>query len=63
MAQAIYAVNHIQVDWNKEAVQSAKDYLSTQHFSRAGLIEQLSSSAGEGYTMAQAIYAVNHVGL
>jgi hypothetical protein len=33
------------------------------HFSRAGLIDQLSSSAGDGYTTAQAIYAVNHVGL
>jgi hypothetical protein len=32
-------------------------------FSRAGLIQQLSSSAGEGFTYAQAVYAVNKVGL
>jgi hypothetical protein len=37
--------------------------LSTQRFARAGLILQLSSSFGEGFTKAQAISAVNHVGL
>ena len=30
-------------------------------FSRAGLIQQLSSPAGEGFTPAQARYAVNKV--
>jgi hypothetical protein len=30
-------------------------------FSRSGLIEQLSSSAGEKFTPAQARYAVNKV--
>jgi hypothetical protein len=29
--------------------------------SRAELIQQLSSSAGEGFTYAQALYAVNKV--
>jgi hypothetical protein len=62
-ADAIFAVNHITVDWNAEAVQSAKEYLSFQHFSRAGLIQQLSSRYGDGYTPAQAIYVANHVGL
>jgi hypothetical protein len=46
-----------------EAVRSAKDYLSMTHFSRAGLIQQLSSKYGSGYTVAQATYAANHVGL
>jgi hypothetical protein len=32
-------------------------------FSRASLIDQLSSSAGEGFTLAQATYAANQVGL
>ncbi|HEY7043547.1 MAG TPA: Ltp family lipoprotein [Nocardioidaceae bacterium] len=62
-ADAIFAVNHIQVDWNEQAVQSAKDYLSMSHFSRVGLIQQLSSKYGDGYTVAQATYAANHVGL
>lgn len=31
-------------------------------FSRLGLIEQLSSSAGEGFAKADAIWAVDHLG-
>jgi hypothetical protein len=62
-ADAIFAVNHITVDWNKEAVESAKSYLQTGGMSRAGLIQQLSSNAGEQFTPAQATYAANHVGL
>jgi len=63
-ANAVFAVNHIKVDWNKQAVLSAKSYLDMgSGFSRAGLIQQLTSKAGEQYTLAQATYAANHVGL
>ena len=41
------------------AVRSAKDYLDMQGFSREGLIEQLSSDAGEGYARADATAAVD----
>lgn len=54
----------------ENAFGAAKDYLatsgfslSTSHFSRSGLIEQLSSSYGDGYTVAQATYAADQVGL
>ncbi len=46
---------------NGRALQSAEDYLSMGGFSKQGLYEQLSSSAGEGFTAAQAQYAVDHV--
>jgi hypothetical protein len=62
-ADAIYAVNHIDVDWNEQAAKSAKEYLANQPFSRAGLIQQLESSAGDGFTHAQAVYGVNKAGL
>jgi Host cell surface-exposed lipoprotein len=62
-ADAIYAVNHIDVDWNEQAAKSAKGYLDMSTFSRQGLIEQLSSDAGEGFTYAQAVYGVNQTGL
>jgi hypothetical protein len=62
-ADAIYAVNHIDVDWNEQAAKAAKQYLETQSFSRAGLIQQLESSAGEGFTHAQAVYGVDQTGL
>ena len=44
----------------REALGAAKDYLSTGAFSRAGLISQLTSSYGEGFSRADAVWAVNH---
>jgi hypothetical protein len=41
------------------AVRSAKQYLSMQGFSRNGLIQQLSSEAGDAYTIADATVAVD----
>lgn len=43
----------------KNAVRSAKQYLDMTGFSRAGLIEQLSSDAGEGYDKKDATVAVD----
>ena len=36
---------------------------ATHPFSRQSLIEQLSSDAGDGYTLEQATYGVNKAGL
>ena len=47
---------------NRRALESAKSYLAMSGFSKQGLYEQLSSSAGEGFTQAEAQYAVDHVG-
>ncbi len=63
MADAVFAVNHIKVDYNEQAVLSAKAYLDMSGFSRSGLIQQLTSKAGDQYTMAQATYAAKKVGL
>lgn len=61
-AQAEYAISHLHPDWDAQAVDSAKGYLSSgQGFSRSSLIQQLTSSYGEGFTEAQAEYAVNKV--
>ncbi|WP_241068398.1 Ltp family lipoprotein [Achromobacter insuavis] len=43
----------------KNAVRSAKQYLSFSGFSRSGLIQQLSSDAGDGYKVADATIAVD----
>jgi Host cell surface-exposed lipoprotein len=45
----------------ENAVESAQDYLEYSGFSRKGLIQQLSSSAGEGFSTADATFAVDHV--
>jgi hypothetical protein len=62
-ADATWAVDNLTVDWNAQAVLSAKGYMAIGGFSRASLIEQLSSSSGEKFTLAQALYAVKAVGL
>lgn len=41
------------------AVRSAQQYLSMSGFSRAGLIEQLSSEYGDGYSVTDATAAVD----
>jgi hypothetical protein len=41
------------------AVRSAKQYLRLSGFSRDGLIQQLSSSVGDGYDVADATVAVD----
>ena len=43
----------------KSAVAAAKQYLNTQAFSQQGLIDQLDSSAGDGYSVNDATVAVD----
>lgn len=62
-ADAVWAVNHLNVSWNKQAVRAAKSYLKMSPFSRSALIRQLSSKYGSQFTHAQAVYAVNKMGL
>lgn len=45
----------------RNAVRSAQQYLSMMGFSRSGLINQLSSDAGDGYSLADATVAVDHL--
>ena len=51
------------MDWYEQAATSARTYLDNGSFSRAGLIEQLESAYGEGFTHTQAVYGVNQTGL
>jgi hypothetical protein len=52
------AANAVSVE-KQNAVRSAQSYLELMPFSRKGLIRQLSSDAGEGYTLEAATYAVD----
>lgn len=47
----------------KNAVRSAKQYISMTGFSRDGLIEQLSSEYGDGYEVADATVAVDSLNI
>ncbi len=62
-ADAVWAVEHLHVNWNEQAVKEAESYLHTSSFSCQGLIEQLSSEAGSKFTVAQAEYGAKQVGL
>jgi hypothetical protein len=63
-ADAVFALNYLHPDWNAQAAISAKGYLELgTGFSRSGLIDQLTSSYGEGFTYAQAVYGVTQAGL
>ena len=63
VADATFAVDSLNVNWNEQAAKAAKEYLDTMPFSRDGLIKQLSSPFGGGFTYDQAVYGVNAVGL
>jgi hypothetical protein len=60
---SVLLVASLNVNWDSEAVQAAKEYRQTSAFSCQGMIEQLSSSAGSQFTQAQAQYAATKVGL
>lgn len=46
----------------QQALRAAQQYLAIQGFSRAGLIQQLSSQYGSGFSVADATWAVHHTG-
>jgi Host cell surface-exposed lipoprotein len=45
----------------ENALESAQSYIDMSGFSKKGLIRQLSSSAGEGFSKADATFAAKHV--
>ncbi|TCI99946.1 hypothetical protein E0W78_05385 [Aeromicrobium sp. IC_218] len=45
----------------ENALAAAENYLEIAPFSRKGLIRQLSSDAGDGYSRKDATYAADHV--
>lgn len=62
IADATFAVDSLNNNWDNEAVRSAKQYLSFSGFSCEGLIEQLSSIAGDKYTLGQATFGAQKAG-
>ena len=45
----------------ENALESAQSYVDMTGFSKQGLIQQLSASAGESFPKADAVFAANHV--
>jgi hypothetical protein len=63
VADAIAAVNTLNVNWNEQAAKAAKQYLEISPFSCSDLVQQLSSSAGDKYTTAEAEYGAEQAGV
>ncbi|MEO7061776.1 MAG: Ltp family lipoprotein [Lapillicoccus sp.] len=59
-ADATYAVDTLNIDWNEQAAKSAKSYLEMTSFSHSSLVAQLKF---EGFTDQQAEYGVQQAGL
>jgi Host cell surface-exposed lipoprotein len=60
-ADATFAVNYINPNWNTEAAQDAQNYMNTVGgFSCGSLLQQLEY---DGFTQSQAEYGTNSVGL
>ena len=58
-ADALWAVDHLNVNWSVQAAKKAKEYLNTMAFSRTGLIKQLEY---EKFTNAEAVYGADNAG-
>ncbi len=54
---ATYAIENINVDWNKQALASATNYLEMMAFSKQSLIDQLEF---DGFTHEEALYGVDN---
>ena len=59
--EAQYAIDHVQVDWNANALQKAKNYQETMGMSPAAIKDQLTSEYGEKFTEEEAQYAIDHL--
>lgn len=63
-AVAVFAVDHLNANWYQQAAESTKGYKATGGgFSCNGMIQQLQSSYGAGFTHAQAVYGAKQAGV
>ncbi|MGM9998371.1 MAG: Ltp family lipoprotein [Candidatus Bruticola sp.] len=58
---AHYAIDNVKTDWKENAAKAAQNYLNIMPMSREELTRQLSSDAGDRYTLEEAKYGVNKV--
>jgi len=59
-AEAQYAIDNIQANWNQNALEKAKSYQSTMSMSKSAIYRQLTSTI-EGFTNDEAQYAIDHL--
>lgn len=58
--KATYTSEHAAIDWNNNALERAKEYLSQGYYAKKGIYTQL-LSPNEGFTREEAFYAMTNV--
>ena len=58
---AQWAMDHLEADWNKNALESAINYRDNLSMSTDAIYDQLVSEYGEKFTPEQAQYAVDNM--
>lgn len=59
---AQYAIDNMTgVDWNANALETAKQYYYNMSMSKSAVYDQLTSEYGEQFTASQAQYAIDHL--
>lgn len=58
---AKWAVDNLDVDYNKSALEKAKSYQNDLHMSKAEIYDQLTSEYGERFTAEEAQYAIDNL--
>lgn len=58
---AQYAMDNLEVDWNKNALEKARSYQDSMAMSPDAIYEQLTSEYGEQFTPEEAQYAVDNL--
>lgn len=58
---AQYAIDNVKVNWNEQALKSAKNYMKISPMSIEQLRDQLTSDAGEKFTPEEAQFAIDNL--
>lgn len=58
---AQYAIDHLDVDYKKNALIKAKEYRNSMSMSNESIREQLTSSYGERFTQEEADFAIENL--
>ena len=59
--EAQYAIDNLEVDWNENALISAKNYANLMSMSLDAIHDQLISEYGGQFTNEEADYAITHI--
>ena len=58
---AKFAIDHLNADYNKNALETAKSYAKDMHMSNDAIYDILKSPYGEKFTEFEAKYAIDHL--